>query len=471
MHEGPEDTVKARHAELSERLPTMDQWADILRKVVIVAIVSATVWAGCALMRSFVGIGTEWLFETAEEYGREHALIGGLVLLVIMVTVGVVRGLLLLRPTWKDAEGDGVARALVSYHQTYKGDSDDPTVRYQQPTFLRAFRNVVMSTLTIGGGGSGGLEAPGVYLGETLAAGWSKVFKRPSADELRLYQLAGIAAAIAALLEAPFTAALFAAEIVYAGRIVYRKLAYCLIAGVVGYTLNNRLLGLGGLFDAPEHARLHAWQEIVLVLIVAVGFSVPAAIALGPVFKAAERFFAKLPTVLRAATGALIAGTIAVLMWLLFGLHPHHVLGVGEETINEVVKGSGPVVLRTWWILLLAVFAKMFASAATIKSGGSAGMLIPSMYMGGLVGAAAYYLLGELGLYAGPTAAVFVATGMAAALTSMAGVPLASIALVLEVFGSEYAPDAAIACAICFTVSRRFSLYFKLTGGDDNQIQ
>ena len=87
---------------------------------------------------------------------------------------------------------------------------------------------------------------------------------------------------------------------------------------------------------------------------------------------------------------------------------------------------------------LLAVAAKMFAYAPKIKSGGSAGMLIPSMYMGGLVGAAAFYLLGELGLYAGPNAAVYVATGMAAALTSIAGVPLASIALVLE-----WRPDSA----------------------------
>jgi CIC family chloride channel protein len=154
-------------------------------------------------------------------------------------------------------------------------------------------------------------------------------------------------------------------------------------------------------------------------------------------------------------------------MWLLFDLHPEHILGVGEETINDVVKGTGPVLLQTWWILILAVVAKTLATASTIKSGGSAGMLIPSMYMGGLVGAAGYYLLGEMGLYAGPTVAVFVATGMAAALTSVAGVPLASIAFVVEVFGSEYTAAAVMACAVCFTVSRRFSLYVQPNISDD----
>jgi CIC family chloride channel protein len=468
LHEGPEDSVKKYHAGLSEQLLTTDMWTDILRKTLVVGIISFSVWIGCALLRYLVGVATGWLFETAEKYSAVNDFLGVWFIVTVMCLVGLVRGLLMLRPAWKDAEGDGVDKTLVRFHQTYEGDEDDPKARYAEPTFFGAIRKMVMTVLTIGGGGSGGLEGPGVYLGETLAAGWSKVFNRPSADELRLYQLSGVAAAIGTLLEAPFMAALFAAELVYAGRIIYRKLAYCLIAGVLAYTFNNHLLNVGGLFETPEHARMFVWQECFLVLIVAVGFSAPAAIALGPIFRAAEGIFTRLPTVLRAVIGSLITGAIGVLMWSLFDLHPKHILGVGEETINDVVKGTGPAILQIWWILLLAVVAKTLATASTIKSGGSAGMLIPSMYMGGLAGAAGYYVLGEMGLYAGPTVAVFVATGMAAALTSVAGVPLASIAFVIEVFGSEYTPAAAIACAVCFTASRRFSLYVQPnTSGDD----
>jgi len=447
------------HTEVGEESIASDSWVDILRKTLLVVIVAVTVWAACSLMRRLAESGLERLFESAEKYVSTNAVLGAGVILIALLVAGIARGLLLLRPAWRDAEGDGVDKALVRLGQTHWGDREDPTNRYAEPTFSMAVRKMIMTTLTIGPGGSGGLEAPGVYVGESLAAGWGKVFKRPSADELRLYQLAGITAAIGTLLQAPFTAALFAAELVYAGRIIYRKLAYCLIAGVIAYELNHHLLGLGSLFDSTEHGMTFVWQEYFLVIIVAVGFSAPAAIALGPVFRGAERLLGKLPLLVKGAVGALVTGVVGVAMWVLFDVHPKHILGIGEQTINDVVNGTGPAVLKIWWILLLAVVAKTLATAATLKSGGSVGMLIPSMYMGALVGGAGYYLLGEIGLYAGPSVTVFAASGMAAGLTAVAGVPLASIALVLEVFGSDYGPAAAIACAICFTASRRFSLY------------
>jgi CIC family chloride channel protein len=459
MQHGPRDVEKKAHADLSERVPLVDRWTDIGRKTAIVAVVSFTVWVGCSVMRRLVESGTEWLFHTADEYAARHVLLGAAVILAVLVVGGIVRGLLLLRQAWRDSEGDGIDNALVSFHSTYEAGADDASERYARPTFANAVRKMVMTCLTIGTGGSGGLEAPGVYLGETVAAGWSRVFKRPSADELRLYQLAGIAAAMGTLLVAPFTAALFAAELVYAGRIIYRKLSYCLIAAVFAFELNVHVIGLEVLFISPGHSLVFVWQEYLLVILVAVGFSAPAAIALGPTFKLVQSFFSGLPVVLRAISGALIVGATGVAMGLLFGVHPRHILGVGEHTINEVLTGTGDIVLQTWWILLLAVVAKTLATAATLKSGGSAGMLIPSMYMGGLVGAAGYYLITDLGLYAGPSVAVFVATGMAAALTSVAGVPLAAIAFVIEVYGAEYSPAAALSCAICFTASRRFSLY------------
>ena len=140
LHEGPEDSVKKYHAGLSEQLLTMDMWTDILRKTLVVGIISFTVWIGCALLRFLVGAATGWLFETAEKYSAVHAFLGVGFILTVMFLVGIVRGLLMLRPAWKDAEGDGVDKALVRFHQTYEGNEDDPKARYAEQTFLGAIR-------------------------------------------------------------------------------------------------------------------------------------------------------------------------------------------------------------------------------------------------------------------------------------------------------------------------------------------
>jgi CIC family chloride channel protein len=312
VQHGPREDEKKTHADLSEQVTTVDLWADIVRKTLMVAVVSFSVWMGCSLMRHGVELGTHGLFGASDAQGAKGFWLGAGTLLGVMLLAGILRGLLLRRLAWRDAEGDGIDKALVRFHETYEGEGDDPTPRYTKPTFSNAVRKMVMTVLTIGAGGSGGLEAPGVYLGESLGAGWSRLFKRPSADELRLYQLAGVAAAIATLLAAPFTAAIFAAEIVYAGRIIYRKLAYCLIAGVLAYEFNVHLGGHGTLFTAPEHSYVFVWQEYLLVILVAVGFSAPAAMALGPIIRGAERFFSNFSIIVRAAAGALVAGTISI---------------------------------------------------------------------------------------------------------------------------------------------------------------
>ena len=127
MHQGPKEDEKTYHAKRGERSLTMDTWADIGRKTLVVAVVSLTVWAACALMRHAVELGTERLFHTAEAYGSEHILWGAGFIFAIILIGAVARGLLLLRPAWKEAEGDGVDKALISYHQTYAGDGGDPT--------------------------------------------------------------------------------------------------------------------------------------------------------------------------------------------------------------------------------------------------------------------------------------------------------------------------------------------------------
>ena len=49
--------------------------------------------------------------------------------------------------------------------------------------------------------------------------------------------------------------------------------------------------------------------------------------------------------------------------------------------------------------------------------------------------------------------------GIASALVAVIGVPLAAIALVIEVFGSAYGPPAILACGLTYVLTVRIRVY------------
>lgn len=432
-----------------------DSWDHIVRMVLLSGVLAAFVWAAITALRWLVHHAFEELMHLVE---HGHGWVGPAVLLGVLGVVGSLRGVLIRRPGWADASGDGMDLALDNYHSTYADVADDPQPRYARPTFGLALRKFVATLLTLGGGGSGGLEAPSVLISESLAAGFSRVFRIGSEHELRTYQLAGISAAVTTLLGAPFTAALFATEIAYGDRIIYRKFAYALFAGVLAYVLNNRTFGFAPLFSAPPHDPTYTLLEYGLTAVVAVAVSAPVALGFGLALKQTKALVERVHPALHGAVTALTVGIVALSLWQLFGLSPVHVLGMGEETI-ALVLADDPA-LSAWWLLLLVLVGKGLTTGLTLTGGGSAGMLIPSMVLGGVSGALTAQVLLATGLAPpGLDPALFAVVGIASSLVAVIGVPLASIALVLEVFGAAYGPPAILACGVTYLLTLRLSIY------------
>ena len=139
-----------------------------------------------------------------------------------------------------DVEGDGLERAISLYfsseptfERAVMGGDEGTDVRWKLPTFTLVIRKFVATLITLGSGGSGGLEASVTLIGESTAAGLFKPrpFAQPTVeritpfqrvwlwwrstnpDDLQVAQLCGIAAAVSTLLGAPFAAAFFAIEV------------------------------------------------------------------------------------------------------------------------------------------------------------------------------------------------------------------------------------------------------------------
>lgn len=110
---------------------------------------------------------------------------------------------------------------------------------------------------------------------------------------------------------------------------------------------------------------------------------------------------------------------------------------MGDWTLRQLLV-HGPGDVRALWLLLLIIVGKMLATAFTVQSGGSAGLLFPSMMLGGVAGAATGRTLQLRGLYEGGDISVFIVVGVASARVGMVGVPMAAIAMSLEIFGPPY---------------------------------
>lgn len=431
-----------------------DSWENILRMLVVVAILAVAVWAASSALRWTVEEATESLHHWLGERGPDAITAAGLG--GLLVVGGLVRGLLIRLRAWRDTAGDGIDLALDNYHVTYRHAGDDPQPRYDLPTFGLAGRKAVATAITLGTGGSGGLEAPVVVVGEAFGAGCSRVFQVRREAELRTYQLAGIAAAVATLLGTPFTAGLFAIEIAYGDRIIYRKFAYALLASMIAYVLNQRVFAAGPLFVAPDHAASYSLGEYAITVLVAVAVSAPLALGFGLLTNHTAALVGRVGGALRGAAGGAGVAFVALGAWFGFGVAPHDLLGMGEHTLATLLSGT-EVSLGVLGVLLVG---KMLTTGFTVGSGGSAGILIPAMFLGGVSGRLTAEALILAGIApAGVDPAIFVVVGIASSLVAVIGVPLAAIALVLEVFGPAYGPPAALACAMTYVLSLRIKVY------------
>lgn len=376
-----------------------------------------------------------------------------------------------------DVEGDGLERAIALYYaseptleQTLLG-YHGTDARWQLPSLSLVIRKFFATLVTLGSGGSGGLEASVTLIGESMATALLK--PRPLIDDVRhrhpvlaqlwqwwttndpdslqTVQLSGIAAAIATLFNAPFAAAFFASEVMYRRRPIVEKLFYSLIAALIAYFFSN--LASGGhaeMFQVdflPPPPRTFEYYGLIVLMGVIIAL---ISYYFGRLRTFIEHAFQQyLPNLwLRMLAGFLLTGAIAVSLALLFAFDPFFILGTSESAIDAAFNKE-----LTLTLALVLLGAKLLATLITIGAGGSAGLLVPSIYAGAMVATALAALFG----YSFPV--VLIIPAMAASLVSIVNVPLAAILFVVEVFGSEYILPALVVMVVALLLSQRTSIY------------
>ena len=453
-------------------------------------IVGVVVWIAVFALKESV----HWLFHEVL-HRIEHAstpLVLFIPLLIGALIVGVIAQYRAVVINYRDdegeveplnaVEGDGLERTIALYYSAdpsvKKGLATDETgleARWQLPTFSMAVRKFVASLATLGSGGSGGLEASAALIGENMAAwyyklhttmsrdklgnlseGMSRHWEAPNPAFLQTAQLGGVAAGVTVLLGTPLAGAFFASEVMYRNRPLLDKLFYSLIAALTARFLSRLVAGSRPMMFEVEEFIVPTIGDLrygfVLVLMAVVIAFVGQVYRLSSV--KSNIWFQKIDNrFVRLLVGFGITGLVALIVYYLthtLEITEHGlelVLGPGESMINMAFAGQ-----VTLGMALIGLVAKMIATLATISSGGSAGLLVPSLFFGTMVAAAFAQFFDYEPM-------LFIVPALAGSLIAIVNTPLTAILFAVEAFGASYMIPVLVILIVAGLLSNPKTIY------------
>ena len=280
----------------------------------------------------------------------------------------------------------------------------------------------VAAIVTIGSGGSAGVEGPVAALGGAAGSGVGR-FIQASGSRMRLLVATGVAAAIAANFNAPITGVLFAFEIVLLGNFALSSFGAIVISAGIGAVVSRWIFGGFPLFFVPEFTLGHPW-ELGLYAGLGILCGLLGGLFIHFFFWVRGRFDA-IPgrEMSKLFTGALLVGIIAI------GFP--QIMGAGYNVIQATLTAVYPV-----WFLLAVFFAKAVATAITLASGMVGGMFGPPLVLGTMLGAG--YASFAQQVWGLPIdIAPYAIVGMAGLLVAVTRAPLTGLFLLFELTGSH----------------------------------
>lgn len=302
---------------------------------------------------------------------------------------------------------------------------------------VELFNHMLSSALSVGLGGSAGLEAPSVLTGAAIGAN-SAGFLHIDRRHRSLLVGCGSAAAISAIFDSPIAGVLFAAEVLLPEFSV-SALIPMIMSSAVATVVSRQIIGDNQFFlaiNAPWQANAIPCYFLCGIFCALVGVYV---------IKAAYFTSAQLKSRFRNPWLRLFAGgSVLCLILLMFPL----LRGQGYLYIEKLFTGdmaglvaSAP--LLGWipsqsalLVILVAVviLGKVIASVLTVDAGGDGGIFAPSMFIGAFTGFAFARLVNLTGVIQ-LQEYNFVAVGMCGVFTAVMRAPLTGIFLIAEVTG------------------------------------
>ena len=321
------------------------------------------------------------------------------------------------------------------------------------------YSNAITSAITVGFGGSVGLESPIVTTGAAVGSNYSRIY-RVNYKDRTLLLACGAAAGIGAAFNAPIAGVLFALEVLLVGLSISAFIPL-IISAVTGALLSRIILNEEILFSfkLTENFNYHNVPFYIILGLLAGVLSVYymriSQQIENKLQKASWNFFTK------ALVGGLALSMLILIFPPLFGEGYQSIKDFSALNTNELFKQSifASLIANKWALIIVVTLTMLFkpiAAALTIGSGGNGGNFAPSLFVGAFLGFGFALILTSLGFKNIPVSN-FTLVAMAGILSGVFHAPLTGIFLIAELTGGyELMIPLMIVSAFSYMISRYF---------------
>ncbi|MBA4135560.1 MAG: chloride channel protein, partial [Flavobacterium sp.] len=322
------------------------------------------------------------------------------------------------------------------------------------------YAQIVTSSLTVGLGGSAGLESPIVITGAAFGSNFAQKYHLSQKDRILLLAC-GVAAGIGAAFNAPIAGVLFAIEVVLTD-ISIAAFIPIIISAATGALISTIVLSNDVIlnFEQRLHFDYHNTPYYILLGILAGLTSIYHARN----FQKVEKFFSSFKN--KGYRRALFGASLLAILIFFFPT----LFGEGYESIKTLSSNNPSVLLdntllekfkSSEWVLLafigVTMLLKAFATGLTLGSGGNGGNFAPSLFVGSYLGYFVAKSINLLNFTHHLPIANFTIVGMAGILSGLFHAPLTAIFLIVEITGGyDLMVPLMIVSSVSFAVSKQF---------------
>lgn len=325
-----------------------------------------------------------------------------------------------------------------------------------------SYLHIITSSITVGLGGSVGLEAPIVATGSAVGSNIARVTDF-NYQERTLLIACGAAAGISAVFNAPIAGVIFAIEVLLAETVVSYFIPL-IISSVIGALCSKIILQEASLFNFVLKQTFN-YQNVPFYILLGLlaGF---ISLYYAKTFKNVEKKLHN--SKLNSYSKAMLSG--AMLMVIYFVFPP--LFGEGYKSVKLVANGNFTYfadntrlfsLLNTNWALVaftaFIILLKPIAAAITIGGGGNGGNFAPSLFTGAYLGFFFSKLINNIPMIKIPEGN-FSLVGMAGVLSGVMYCPLTAIFLIAEITnGYELFIPLMIVSSISFFIVKSYEPY------------